>query len=52
MNDEMKLAVFEKMLDLEHLAESETFDGRDYAERANGAFEILAIIGLSNEYIR
>mgnify|MGYP003183089757 CR=1 FL=1 len=51
MNEEMKLAIFEKMLKLEHLAETETFDGHNYTEQSNGAFEILASLGLDSEYV-
>ena len=52
MSEEIKAKLFEKMLELEHLAEVETFDGRDYFEQSDGAFQMLQIMGLGSEYIR
>jgi len=51
MTNEKKTELFKKMLELEHLAERETYDGRDYNEQAEGAFEILTILGLGSEYV-
>ena len=51
MTQETKLKMFEKVLELEHLAERETFDHRNYVEQANGAFEMLMILGIDKEYI-
>lgn len=51
MTQDMKVKLFEKTLELEHLAEKKTYDGRNYAEQADGAFQMLEILGLSSEYI-
>lgn len=51
MTDEIKTVLFEKMLKLEHLAEVETFDGHNYVEQSNGAFEMLSALGLGSEYV-
>lgn len=51
MTDEMKLKLFEKMLELEHLGETATYDGRNYAEQSNGAYALLKVFGLGEEYI-
>ncbi len=51
MKKETKEKLFEAMLELEHLGERPTFDGRDYVEQANGAFQMLQILGLGREYI-
>lgn len=52
MPEEMKLKLFEKMLQLEHLAEMELFDKIDYYEQAEGAFKMLGVIGLEREYLK
>ena len=52
MADEMKLKLFEKMLQLEHLSEVKTYDGRNYFEQSCGAFDMLEILGLGGEYVR
>lgn len=52
MTNEMKEKLFNKLLELEHLAEANTFDGRNYYEEANGAFQMLCILGLAKEYIK
>lgn len=51
MTEDMKLELFKAVLELEHLAEVETFDHRDYCEQSNGAFLMLQILGLDHEYI-
>lgn len=51
MTDEIKMALFEKMLKLEHLAEVKTFDGNNYAQQSRGAFEMLSALGLGSEYV-
>ena len=51
MTQEMKNKMFEKMLELEHLGEVKTYDGRNYCEQANGAYAMLQVIGLDKEYI-
>ena len=51
MTQEMKISLFEKVLELEHLAERTTYDGRDYTEQADGAFQMLQVLGISKEYI-
>lgn len=52
MSEETKLKLFEKMLKLERLAEVTTYDNRNYFEQANGAYEMLEVLGLGREYIR
>ena len=52
LNEEMKVKLFEKVLELEHLAEISTFDGRNYCEQSDGAFQMLQIMGLGSAYIR
>ena len=51
LNEEMKIKLFEKVLELEHLAEAHTFDGRNYCEQSDVAFQMLQIMGLGSEYI-
>lgn len=51
MNKNDKIRAFEKVLELEHLAEAKTFDGRNYFEQADGAFKVLEALGLGGEYI-
>lgn len=51
MNEEMKIKLFEKVLELEHLAEAKTYDGRNYFDQSEGAFSMLQILGLGSEYI-
>ena len=56
MTEEMKLKLFERMLNLEKLGETQTngklFDHANYIEKSNGAYEMLRILGLDREYIR
>lgn len=49
---EMKEEMFEKMLELEHLAQKRTFDGIDYCDMANGMFKAFEIMGIGTEYIK
>lgn len=51
VTQETKTKLFEKVLELEHMGEKPTFDGRDYVEQSNGAYEMLKILGLGREYI-
>ena len=51
MTTEMKKNLFEKMLELERLGSVATYDGRDYVEQSNGAYEMLRVLGLEKEYI-
>ena len=51
MDEEVKAKLFGRMLELEHLAGATTYDGRDYNEQADGAFQMLQILGLGSEYI-
>jgi hypothetical protein len=51
MTEETKIKLFEKMLELEHLGEKETFDHHNYIEQSNGAYLMLEILGLGSEYI-
>lgn len=56
MTNEMKLQLFEKMLELEHKGELQSegklFDHVNYIAESNGAFQMLQILGISSEYIR
>lgn len=52
LSEEMKIKLFQKVLELEHLAEVPTFDGRNYCEQSDGAFQMLEVMGLGREYIR
>lgn len=56
ITEEMKTALFRKMLELEHLSElycdGKLFDNVDYFSEANGAFAMLQVMGLNSEYIR
>lgn len=52
MTDEIKMALFRQMLIFESKASIQTYDHCDYNEMANGAFEMLTILGLDREYIR
>lgn len=51
MTNEIKMKLFERVLELEHLGEVETFDGRNYSEQTDGAFQMLQILGISKEYL-
>lgn len=51
MTQEKKLELFEKMLELEHLAATQTYDHHNYTELANGAYTMLEILGIGREYI-
>lgn len=51
MSEDIKIKMFEQMLELEHLAGAPTYDGRDYFEQCEGAFKMLQIMGLGSEYI-
>ena len=51
MTEEMKIKLFENVLRLEHLSDKQTYDNRNYFEQADGAFQMLKIMGLSKEYI-
>ena len=52
MNEEMKMKLFNEMLYLETMANEKTYDGRNYFEQMEGAFKMLAILGIEDEYIR
>lgn len=51
ITNEMKEEMFKKMLEFEHLAEKQTFDGIDYNDKANGMFVAFEIMGIGSEYI-
>lgn len=51
MKKQTKQALFDRMLELEHLAQETTFDGVDYASKAEGMFEALTILGIEDEYL-
>jgi hypothetical protein len=52
ISDETKMKLFQEMLRLEHLGETKTYDGRNYVDQSDGAFEMLKILGLATEYIK
>lgn len=55
ISEQMKLALFNKMLQLEHLGEMQEkglFDHVDYIAESNGAYKMLDILGLGREYFR
>ena len=52
MEESTKMKLFDEMLRLETLANSKTYDGRDYFEQAEGAYNMLQVLGLGGEYIR
>ena len=52
INNADMTAMFEKLLELEHSAEHETYDGHNYAEQVQGAYEMLKILGLDSVYIK
>lgn len=53
MTEEMKLNLFTKMLELEHLGEiqDKLFDHVDYVAESEGAYKMLQAIGLGREYL-
>lgn len=51
MDTETKMKLFNKMLELEHLSDTQRFDGGNYYEQASGAFEMLQAVGLGKEYV-
>lgn len=51
MTEEMKIKLFENVLRLEHLSGKKTYNNRNYFEQADGAFQMLEIMGLTKEYI-
>lgn len=51
MTEEMKINLFELMLELTHLSETQHYDHHDYFEQSNGAFKMLIVLGLDKEYI-
>ena len=56
MTNEIKTALFEKMLELEHLSEKycegHTYDNRDYFAESNGFYEALEMLGIGREYLQ
>lgn len=50
MTQEMKIKMFEEVLQLTHLSEIRTYDNRDYFEQSEGAYKMLQILGLDKEY--
>lgn len=51
LTEEMKLEMFEKMLEYEHMAERGTYDGVNYCTMADGMYEAFRIMGIASEYI-
>ena len=59
MTEELKLKMFEKVLEMEHLAERQQEgkiygpdNARDWFSESEGAYKMLDILGLGREYIR
>lgn len=52
LTDEMKEELFKQMLFFEHMGETDTYDHRNYCEMSNGAYTMLKILGLDDEYIK
>ncbi len=56
MKEEMKIKLFEKMLEIEHLSfkcyNPNEKDEHNYVEQSNGAFEMFKILGIDDEYIK
>jgi len=50
MTNEMKIKLFEKVLELEH--KIRIFDNEKYFEQLNGAWAMIEILGLGSEYIK
>ena len=51
LSTEMKIQLFERVLELEHLSAITTYDNRDYFSESEGAFSMLQILGLGKEYV-
>ena len=51
ITDQKKEELFEALLELEKLSETEPDADRNYFERAEGASEMLAILGIYGEYV-
>ncbi len=56
MKTDIKIKLFEQMLDLEHKGELQTagklYDNVDYIAESNGAYKMLEILGINSEYIK
>ena len=52
MRKEDKTALFEKAYELYKLASVTTYDGRNYFEQSEGAYQMLKVLGLDKEYIK
>ena len=52
ISKEVKEDLFRKLLELEHIAEGNTYDGSCYPERVRGAYEMFKILGINDEYIK
>lgn len=52
ISNEIKMALFETMRELSKVASHPVYDGRDYFEQSEGAYKMLAALGINKEYIR
>lgn len=52
MTEEMKIRMFERTLEFEKFSMMNTYDNINYSDKANGAYEMLEILGLGREYIK
>ncbi len=52
ISNEIKMALFETMKELEEVASVPTYDGRNYFEQSEGAYKMLTALGINMEYIR
>ena len=51
MTEELKQKLFERLLWLEHMGESTTYDHRNYGAESDGAYSMLQVLGLGSEYL-
>lgn len=50
ISNEIKMALFETMKELEEVASVPTYDGRNYFEQSEGAYKMLVTLGINKEY--
>lgn len=51
ISNEIKMALFETMRELQRVAYEPTYDGRNYYEQSEGAYKMLTALGINKEYI-
>ena len=52
ISNEIKMALFETMRELQKVANEPTYDGRNYYEQSEGAYKMLTALGINKEYIK